>query len=98
VSHDKRGSIATVEIKDGRTSSIKDFAPDCIAPAGSTEPLFEEVTFVLHTIKWTFTDGPIRPGGQRARGDGRGRPGDGGEADGCPHRLTVRMRERGPSR
>jgi type VI secretion system secreted protein Hcp len=49
----------TVEIKDGRVASAKQFVPDTIVPASSTEPPLEEVTFVFHTIKWTFTDGGV---------------------------------------
>ncbi len=49
----------TVEIKDGRIASLKQMVPDTIVPASSTEPPLEEVTFVFHTIKWTFTDGGV---------------------------------------
>ena len=49
----------TVEIKDGRIASIDQNVPNCIAPASSTEPPLEEVSFVFHTIKWTITDGGV---------------------------------------
>ena len=49
----------TVEIKQGRVASIKQINPDTIQPASSTEPPVEEVTFVFHTIAWTFTEGGI---------------------------------------
>jgi len=49
----------TVEIKDGRVASMKQMVPDTIVPASSTEPPLEEITFVFHTIKWTFTDGGV---------------------------------------
>lgn len=44
----------TVEIANGRVASLKQIVPDCIVPATSTEPPLEEVTFVFHTITWTF--------------------------------------------
>ena len=49
----------TVAIKDGRVASMKQLVPDTIVPASSTEPPLEEVTFVFHTIAWTFTDGGV---------------------------------------
>jgi type VI secretion system secreted protein Hcp len=49
----------TVDIKDGRIASVKQVVPDTIVPASSTEPPLEEVTFVFHTIKWTYTDGGV---------------------------------------
>jgi type VI secretion system secreted protein Hcp len=49
----------TVAIKDGRVASMKQIVPDTIVPASSTEPPLEEVTFVFHTISWTFTDGGV---------------------------------------
>jgi len=49
----------TIEIKNGRVASQRQFVPDTIVPASSTEPPQEEVTFVFHTIKWTFTQGGI---------------------------------------
>lgn len=49
----------TIEIKDGRIAGIKQWVPDTIVPATSTEPPLEEVSFVFHTIVWTFTNGGI---------------------------------------
>lgn len=49
----------TVAIKDGRVASVKQLNPDTIVPATSTEPALEEVSFVFHTISWTFTDGGV---------------------------------------
>ena len=49
----------TVEIKDGRIATMKQFVPDTIVPASSTEPPLEEVSFVFRTITWTYTDGGI---------------------------------------
>jgi type VI secretion system secreted protein Hcp len=49
----------TVVIKQGRIASLKQFVPDTIVPSSSTEPPMEEVTFVFHSINWTFTDGGI---------------------------------------
>ena len=49
----------TVKIKQGRVASQKQFVPDTIVPATSTEPPLEEITFVFHTISWTFTQGGV---------------------------------------
>jgi type VI secretion system secreted protein Hcp len=49
----------TVMIKKGRIASVKQFVPDNIEPATSTEPPLEEVTFVFHTINWTITNGGV---------------------------------------
>jgi type VI secretion system secreted protein Hcp len=49
----------TVEIKQGRIASLNQYVPDTIVPATSTEPPLEEVTFVFHTITWTFTNGGV---------------------------------------
>jgi len=49
----------TVEIKQGRIASQKQVSPDCICPATSTEPALEEVTFLYHTISWTYTNGGV---------------------------------------
>ncbi|HTT70463.1 MAG TPA: type VI secretion system tube protein TssD [Anaeromyxobacteraceae bacterium] len=49
----------TVALKNGRIASVKQYVPDTIEPATNTEPPLEEVTFVFHTISWTFTDGGV---------------------------------------
>jgi type VI secretion system secreted protein Hcp len=49
----------SVAIKQGRINSIKQILPDTIIPASSTEPPMEEVTFVFHTISWTYVDGGV---------------------------------------
>jgi type VI secretion system secreted protein Hcp len=49
----------TVKIKDGRVASMKQYVPDTIVPASSTEPPLEEIAFVFHTISWTFMDGGV---------------------------------------
>ena len=49
----------SVNFKQGRINSIKQYLPDTIVPATSTDPLMEEVTFVFHTIGWTYTNGGI---------------------------------------
>lgn len=49
----------TIEIKDGRVASIKTWSPDSIEPASSTWPQMEEVSFVFHSITWTYTNGGI---------------------------------------
>jgi type VI secretion system secreted protein Hcp len=49
----------SIKIEDGRVASQKMYVPDTIVPATSTEPPLEEVSFVFHTITWTFEDGGI---------------------------------------
>ena len=49
----------TVEIKQGRIASQKQIVPDTIVPATATDPALEEVTFVFHTISWTYTNGGV---------------------------------------
>jgi len=49
----------TVNFKQGRVSSIKQYVPDTIVPASSQEPPQEEITFVFHTIGWTYTNGGV---------------------------------------
>lgn len=49
----------TVEIAEGRISSIKRVSPDTIDPASAAEPPTEEIGFVFHTITWTYEDGGI---------------------------------------
>ena len=44
----------TIKIEDGRVASQKMYVPDTIVPATSTEPPLEEVSFVFHTITWTY--------------------------------------------
>lgn len=49
----------TVGFKKGRIASIKQVVPDAFVPASSTEPPLEEITFVFHTINWTYTNGGV---------------------------------------
>ncbi len=49
----------TVSIKQGRIATQKQWSPDTIVPATSTEPAMEEISFVFHTISWTFTNGGV---------------------------------------
>jgi type VI secretion system secreted protein Hcp len=49
----------TIEIKKGRIASQRIWNPDTIVPASSTEPPMEEVSFVFHTITWTYEDGGV---------------------------------------
>jgi len=49
----------TVAFKSGRINSVKQLVPDTLVPASSTAPMLEEVTFVFHTINWTFTNGGV---------------------------------------
>jgi len=49
----------TVQIRQGRVATIKQVVPDTLVPATSTEPPLEEVSFVFHTISWTYTNGGV---------------------------------------
>ncbi len=49
----------TVTIKQGRIASVSQQVPNCIQPATVTDPPLEEVTFVFHTIAWTYTNGGV---------------------------------------
>ena len=49
----------TVEIKKGRVASQRQWVPDTINPASTNMPPMEEVSFVFHTIMWTYTDGGV---------------------------------------
>jgi len=49
----------TVEITKGRVATHRLFNPDTIDPASSTWPAMEEVSFVFHTITWTYEDGGV---------------------------------------
>ena len=49
----------TVEFKKGRINSHKIINPDTFVPASANQPPMEEVTFVFHTISWTYTKGGV---------------------------------------
>lgn len=49
----------TIEIAQGRVAGIKRVSPDTIDPASAIEPPTEEVSFVFHTITWTYEDGGV---------------------------------------
>ena len=49
----------TVEIEKGRIAGIKRVSPNVIDPAAAAEPPTEEVSFVFHTITWTYEDGGV---------------------------------------
>lgn len=49
----------TVVLKNARISAIRQWVPDCLAPASSAAPPMEEVEFVFHTISWTYTNGGV---------------------------------------
>ena len=44
----------TVEFAEGRIAGVRRVSPDVIDPASATEPPTEEVSFVFHTITWTY--------------------------------------------
>jgi len=44
----------TINIKEGRVSSIKRTSPDVSDPASATLPAMEEISFVFHTISWEY--------------------------------------------
>jgi type VI secretion system secreted protein Hcp len=50
----------TVEIKKGRIAHQKQFVPDTMVPSTATDPALEEVSFVFHTINWTYTNGGVQ--------------------------------------
>lgn len=49
----------TVAIKQGRIASIAAVVHDTIVPSTATDPPLEEVSFVFHTISWTYTNGGV---------------------------------------
>jgi type VI secretion system secreted protein Hcp len=49
----------TIKITKGRIASQRLWSPDTLVPASSTEPPLEEVTFVFHSIEWTYTNGGV---------------------------------------
>lgn len=51
--------FATVTIKQGRVNSSRLYVPDTSQVISSNLPPMEEVTFVFHTIEWTYTNGGV---------------------------------------
>lgn len=49
----------TVSIKKGRIASYKNYVPDTIEPASSSDPPLEEIQFVFHSIAMTYTNGGV---------------------------------------
>lgn len=49
----------TIDIKKGRIAHVRRESLDSFDPAQATRPPTEEIGFVFHTIKWTYTDGGI---------------------------------------
>lgn len=49
----------TIEIKQGRVGSIKQYVPDTTVEANTAEHPLEEITFTFHTINWTWVDGGV---------------------------------------
>jgi len=49
----------TVEFKQGRVSSVKQYVEDVLNPATAERPPLEEVSFVFTRIVWTYEDGNI---------------------------------------
>lgn len=49
----------TVEIQKGRISEMSSKSPDVINPVSTNNPPTEEISFVFHTITWTYTNGGI---------------------------------------
>jgi len=46
----------TIKIMKGRVASQRQWVPDTINPASTNAPPLEEVSFVFHSIEWTYTD------------------------------------------
>lgn len=44
----------TIAIADGRIASMQQSSDDAFSPAQANRPPMEEVTFVFHTISWTY--------------------------------------------
>lgn len=44
----------SIQIAEGRIASIKRTSPDASDPASSMLPPLEEISFVFHTITWTY--------------------------------------------
>ena len=44
----------TIEVKDGRISSIKEWVPNSLDPNTSSLPALEEVSITYRTIGWTY--------------------------------------------
>jgi type VI secretion system secreted protein Hcp len=49
----------TIEFAEGRVAGINRISPDTIDPASAVEPPTEEISFVFHTITWTYEDGGV---------------------------------------
>lgn len=49
----------TVVIAEGRLSHVVRTSPDTFDPASAARPPTEEVGFVFHTIRWSYTDGGV---------------------------------------
>lgn len=49
----------TIEFTKGRVATFKQVSPDAIEPGTATDPPLEEISFVFHTITWTYTNGGI---------------------------------------
>lgn len=44
----------TIDIKDGRIDRIQQTSEDTLDPSQSIQPPMEEISFVFHTISWTY--------------------------------------------
>jgi type VI secretion system secreted protein Hcp len=49
----------TVEIKNGRVASERQYVPLTLHPETANDPPLEEVTFIFQNITWTYTAGGI---------------------------------------
>jgi len=49
----------TIEIKNGRIASLKQKSMDVFNPAAANIPPTYEMTFVFHSIVWTYTNGGV---------------------------------------
>lgn len=49
----------TIEFKRGRINDVEILSPDVLAPASTNAPPTESVSFVFHTISWTYTNGGV---------------------------------------
>ncbi len=49
----------TVKVAKGRIASQRMWNPNSLVAAGINEPSQEEISFVFHTITWTYTNGGV---------------------------------------
>jgi type VI secretion system secreted protein Hcp len=51
--------VFTVSFKEARVANQRIVSPNTISPALAVEPVQEEVSFIFHTIEWTYEIGGV---------------------------------------